>query len=174
MIIAFFDGATEPINPGGSMGIGAVVFRTSQPEIIPMNGTIYFKRDNTWEQLFEHAECIHKGERGFEITSNNVAEYIAFTKVVEFILLDMAKDKNETIYILGDSKLVVEQMSNRWKMKAGIYIKFAKKAQELFIELKRRNTNVNVHWISRDNNLADEVSKRDMIKRGVKFRIQPL
>jgi ribonuclease HI len=171
MIIAFFDGATEPINPGGSMGIGAIIFRATNPEIIPLNGTVFFKREENWEQLYEHAECIHPGERGFKMTSNNVAEYIAFTKVVEYLISNEIK---ETVYILGDSKLVVEQMVGSWRMKGGIYIKFAKKAQQLFTDYYAMNRNVNLHWISRDNNIADEVSKRDMIKRGVKFKIQPL
>lgn len=172
MIIAFFDGACEPKNPGGSMGIGSILFRVDLPEIAIMNATVYFKRDDTWQQVFEHSECIHPGERGFSMTSNNVAEYIAFTKVLEYLI--KAEIFSETVYILGDSKLVVEQMENRWRMKKGIYIKFAQKAHELYDKYCELNRSVNLYWISRDHNIADEVSKRNMIKRGVKFKIQPL
>ncbi len=55
-IRAYFDGACEPINPGGTIGFGAVIFDYAGHEI--------------W-----HASGISRPNDGPQQTSSNVAEY---------------------------------------------------------------------------------------------------
>jgi ribonuclease HI len=103
--------------------------------------------------------------------SNNVAEYQAFgwtiTKLLEII------PAKSTIAIFGDSKLVVCQMRGEWKMKQGAYLTHARKAKEMLKRLCEK-CDIFLQWIPREQNgIADELSKRCMIKNNVEFRIQP-
>ena len=93
----YFDGACEPINPGGAIGAGIYIVgsrRTYKDKYF-----IPCKPENT----------------------NNVAEYIALIKVLEF----MANKSGCRIEIFGDSMLVIMQMTGRWKIKHGAYKEYA-------------------------------------------------
>ena len=59
MIKGYFDGACEPINPYGNMGIGAILLK-----------------DN--ETIFSHSEFVPASKSN----SNNVAEYMALEKIL--------------------------------------------------------------------------------------------
>lgn len=146
-----FDGACEPKNPNGNMGMGCVIFDIT-----------------TGEEVFSHSSCIFLGEYGHSQTSNNLAEYLALIEGLTYLY-----DNNltsESIRCYGDSKLVVNQMSGYWKIKEGIYVKAALEAKEMLSEF----SNINFQWIPREeNNLADDLSKKSMIERKVEFRIQP-
>jgi len=153
LIKAYFDGCCEPINPGGTASYGAVVFEGN-------------------ERIWEKSEIFVPKPGQKTVTSNNVAEYLAFTAILEYLLsCGMAK---RPVMIFGDSKLVINQMlpgnDKAWKIRAGHYVPFAKKARKLV----RRFRNISGEWIPRDkNNIADELSKRELRKAGVEFRIQP-
>lgn len=78
--------------------------------------------------------------------------------------------------IRGDSKLVICQMfiacgyRRKWQMKKGYYLPIALKCKELI----KQFPNITGEWIPREeNNLADELSKAELKKVGVQFRIQP-
>ena len=149
-IIAYFDGACEPVNPGGTASFGAVVF---------VDG------NRVWEtsQIFYPI----KGKENE--TSNNVAEYSGFVSILEY-LLEMGYEKEE-IHVFGDSNLVIKQMFGTWKMRKGFYIPIAKKAKVLVKKFK----NMKGFWIPREeNSIADELSKAELIKAGIEFKIQPL
>lgn len=148
MITGYFDGACEPKNPNGHMGIGAILF------------------DND-EIIHKHSKCIKFGEDGFTSTSNNVAEYLAFINLIEKLIELNYHERNIILY--GDSKLVVEQMLGNWRIKKGIYVEHAWKAKKLIASFKK----INIQWIPREKNqLADDLSKLKMVERGVEFKIQ--
>lgn len=156
MITAYFDGACEPVNPGGWASFGAVVYKD--------DSELW-----TCSKLFVPIKGREKE------TSNNVAEYSGFLSILEFLKeQELQKDK---IQIYGDSNLVICQMfgdvkrhGKLWKMKKGFYIPIAMKAKILLKEF----SDIKGSWIPREQNgVADKLSKAELLKAGVEFRIQP-
>jgi ribonuclease HI len=149
-ILCYFDGMCEPVNPGGTAGFGAVVF---------------IDNERVWE-----CSRVFKPIPGREHeTSNNVAEYSGFLAILQYLLEN--KLDGESVTIKGDSKLVIEQMQGHWKMRKGFYKPIAHEAK---IALKRFSRHPNLVWIPREENgIADELSKAEVKKAGVTFRIQP-
>src|SRR5438477_1753300 len=149
MYTAYFDGACEPINPGGTASYGAVIFRDGK-------------------RIWECSE-IYKPEPGHQReTSNNVAEYAALIAVLEWFADHELFDAEIQIY--GDSKLVIEQLFGNWKIKGGFYASLARRARELI----RRFSNIRGQHIPRERNgIADELSKAALKRAGVKLRLQP-
>lgn len=142
-IEVWFDGACEPVNPGGHGSWGAVV---------RVNGV------SVWQ---DGGYC----GSGSKI-SNNVAEYqgliAAVTKAIDF---------DGDIVVRGDSKLVIMQMQGKWKARGGLYLPFYEEAKALVNEHRKR---LKFQWVPRDENaVCDELSKKVLKDRGVKFRIQP-
>lgn len=130
----YFDGACGPRNPGGRCGCGAVIFKNR--EIIK-------------EIAVEYIPEIKKE------TSNNIAEYYALLKALEFLIKEGLQDS--VIQVFGDSKLVINQMKGVWKIRAGLYLEqavYTKRALEKF-------SNIRFKWIPREQNiLADNLSKK--------------
>lgn len=148
--ICYFDGACEPRNPGGNMGIGAIILDKEKNIISKLSRYIRTTPNN----------------------SNNVAEYQGFGWVITE--LNRLIPKGATILIHGDSKLVIEQMNGNWQIKKGFYVQFAHRSKVILEELKSK-CKVEIRWIPRaQNELADELSKSPMIENGCEFRIQPL
>ncbi len=148
-IEAFFDGCCEPVNPGGTAAFGAVVFQDGR---------------RVWE-----CSRIFVPQKGREAeTSNNVAEYSGFLSILEYL-----KEQGlvrESILIKGDSNLVIQQMRGNWRIRQGHYVPLARRALGMVREFPK----LELKWISRDlNDIADELSKRELKKAGVKFRLQP-
>ncbi|AIT61529.1 bifunctional RNase H/acid phosphatase [Corynebacterium doosanense] len=86
-----------------------------------------------------------------EPTSNNVAEYRGLIEGLR-AAVDLGADE---AYVFMDSKLVVEQMSGRWKIKHPDMQKLALEARDLAAKLKA----VNYTWIPRaQNKQADALS----------------
>lgn len=142
-IVAYFDGACAPKNPGGTISYGAVVRRGS-------------------EWILEEGKTYSMPVGKEKETSNNVAEYRGLITVLYFLI---GKGwKNEKITIYGDSKLVIEQMSGNWGIKSGLYYDHAIKAAELvalFPEIK-------FQWIPREKNTkADDLSKAALESVGI-------
>ena len=89
------------------------------------------------------------------IASNNVAEYKAMIAGVRRAL---EIDPDAELHIRMDSKLVVEQMSGRWKIKHPDMAELAAQARELLI-----GTPVKFEWIPRlDNSRADKLANLAM------------
>ena len=149
MIEAFFDGCCEPVNPGGTAAYGAVIFRDGQ-------------------RIWSQSQIFFPMKGRERETSNNVAEYNGFLAIL--ICLEGMGAEQEEIQVYGDSNLVIQQMSGRWRIKQGYYVPFALTAKKLIQKFPR----LKLHWIPREeNSLADELSKAELKKAGVKFRIQP-
>ncbi|MFC5501786.1 reverse transcriptase-like protein [Lysinimonas soli] len=91
------------------------------------------------------------------IASNNVAEYRALiagvTKAIEI-------DPHAVLHVRMDSKLVVEQMSGRWKIKHPDMADLAAEAREIL-----SGTPVKFEWIPREqNSRADRLANEAMDK----------
>lgn len=142
-IEAWFDGCCEPENPGGHAAYGALV---------KVNGEI----------KFSGGEYVGFGDG----ISNNVAEYSG----VACVLREIAKYEGQAI-VRGDSKLVIQQLSGRWKIHGGMYVPYYQAAMELLKPIKGR---VIFEWIRRNfNQECDDLSKKVLRDRGVRFMIQP-
>ena len=155
MIKVYFDGACEPVNPGGTAAYGVAIYR-GKKNLIKMS------------KVFKPVKGKEKE------TSNNVAEYAGFLDALEWLIKNNLNE--EKILIFSDSKLVICQMfgdpeiGRNWRIIKGFYKPVALEAKELLSIF----TNIRGQWIPREENyLADELSKAELIKRGVEFKIQP-
>ena len=89
------------------------------------------------------------------IATNNVAEYQALIFALEAAF---EIDANAEVLVRMDSKLVVEQMSGRWKIKHPDMLSLGAKVQQLIA-----NKNVQFLWIPREQNvLADALANKAM------------
>lgn len=89
------------------------------------------------------------------IASNNVAEYKAMIAGVRRAL---ELDPDAELHIRMDSKLVVEQMSGRWKIKHPAMADLAQEARELLT-----GTPVRFEWVPRlENSRADKLANLAM------------
>lgn len=139
---ANFDGACEPINPGGWGGWGFAIVDGAGAEVLARGGVL---------------------ERSAAMT-NNVAEYTAALECVR-AWLELGIDG--PILVRGDSKLVIEQMSGRWKAKQGAYLAVYRELREL---VDRTAVRVTWAWVPRTENArADELSKQELVRRGVRI-----
>ncbi|MES2170087.1 MAG: reverse transcriptase-like protein [Actinomycetota bacterium] len=87
--------------------------------------------------------------------TNNVAEY---TALVEGIRKALAIDPDAELHVRMDSKLVIEQMSGRWKIKHPDMAELAAQARALLT-----GTPVKFEWVPRlQNSRADAVANRCM------------
>jgi ribonuclease HI len=92
------------------------------------------------------------------ITTNNVAEY---NGMIAGVRKALAIDPNAVLHVRLDSKLVVEQMSGRWKIKHPGMAELAAQARELLT-----GTPVSFEWIPREKNArADRLANESMDKK---------
>lgn len=129
-----FDGSCMPFNPGGNMGFGIV---------IKQDGVIIHS-----DTQFEPANPNN---------SNNVAEYRACLNGLKWLFDNGFKDDDVTV--LGDSNLVIQQMSGAWRAKAGMYLP----TYRLAVELSKQFTKIKYRWIPRkENDEADQLSRSEV------------
>ena len=132
MIVVHIDGLCEPINPGGTSTFGYVI------------------RDDSGGVLARKSGIVGKGPA----MSSNVAEYAALCEALEFLLKKNLE--NSSIEVRGDSALVMNQMSDKWKFRKGLY---REKYQEA-VRLRAQFTDLRFLWIPREENEeADELSR---------------
>ena len=153
-IEAWFDGCCEPRNPGGHAAWGAVVH---------VDGV----------SVYRDGGYCGSGPG----MSNNVAEYSGFVAALKEALKYDGK-----IHVRGDSRLVVCHLDVKaarklgygglWKMNGGLYLPFYREAKALVDQHRGR---ISLEWIPRDlNEICDVLSKKELLDRGVVFRIQPI
>ena len=127
----YFDGACEPVNPGGLISWGWLL-RSAE-------GVIF------------DSDCGADGRRGPENTSN-VAEYKALIAGLEAAAEGQVKE----LHVLGDSKLVIKQMQGEWGCKSERLRPLYDRAWELQGEFDR----IGFEWIPRERNQeADELTE---------------
>jgi len=143
MIEGYFDGCMEPKNPGGHGAWGGVVI---------IDG----------KTVWSSGGYIGSGPK----YSNNCSEYAGATAVIQECL------KHDGVCIIkGDSKLVIMQLSKRWKVRGGLYRPFYEEAMVWWNKLKPR---AKLQWVPRkENSLCDALSKKVLKDMGIRFRIQP-
>lgn len=139
----YFDGACEPVNPGGSIGWGFI--------------------------LLDKWGAILKQDHGFvsakHWTSNNVAEYMAAGAAVKAY---KELGREGPLYLHGDSKLVVKQMRLEWNTnESKLYYPVYVRLVELLATCEFK---IDWTWIPRkDNSIADELSKKSLVDQGVEL-----
>jgi ribonuclease HI len=127
-----FDGGANP-NPG------------------PCAGAYIISKIDTQDVLFEGGTFINQG-------TNNVGEYMGLLGG-----LKVCKENHlDNILIQGDSKLVVYQVSNKWKINYDHIRKLYNEIQDLlkhFVSVSIR------HVYREENNRADELSDETLDKK---------
>ena len=121
---AWFDGACGPVNPGGTATYGVM--------IKDQDGTVL-----VWEHGF-----VGEGSA----MSNNLAEYAGVLHVLKYL---RSRPPGRVI-IHGDSKLVINQLNGKWRIRKGLYLSIAMEAKELLAHLKGLGWQINFCWIPRD------------------------
>lgn len=144
MITVFFDGACEPKNPGGTASYGFII-------------------QEDGKELYRESKIVCSGPTA----SNNVAEYNGLINALRWLYFNKHQDKK--ILCKGDSMLVVQQMSGAWGINKGLYVPYAEKCKDALKYFK----DISLEWVSRDYNIADDISKGALRAAGIKFRIQP-
>jgi ribonuclease HI len=143
MIEGWFDGVCEPYNPGGHAAFG-ILLRVDGNPVVARSGYVGFG----------------------DGMSNNVAEFSGFIA----LMIEVKKFPGIAM-IRGDSKLVINTLSGKWKVKQGLYVPYFTQARNLF-EVERER--IGIEWISRDDNgECDQLSKAELKDRGIRLRIQP-
>ena len=132
MIQVNIDGLCQPINPGG---IACYAF------IIKKNGTTI------------HSGYGVAGEPFSKDSTNNVAEYTALAKALEWLVANNLV--SEKVEIKGDSKLVVNQLAGIYKVKGKRIIPLYKQV----LLLKTKFSDIEIRWIPRgENKEADRLT----------------
>ena len=125
LIEVYFDGLCQPINPGG---IACYAF------VVKSNGKTL------------HRDCGVAGEPFSKDSTNNVAEYTALAKALEWLVANkLASDKVE---VKSDSQLVVNQLSGNFKVKARRIVPLYRKV----LLLKAKFANIEIKWVPREEN----------------------
>lgn len=125
MIKVYFDGACEPINPGGIATFGYVIFRD-------------------YEKIIEGKGIA--SEPFSSQASNNVAEYTALIKALEWLISN--NYKNDNVHVCGDSQLTIRQMTGKYAVKAERLLPLYARAQELAAQFG----SIKFEWIPREKN----------------------
>ena len=129
-------------NPGNA-GYGAVVLDAVSGEVIA-----------------ERAESVG-------IASNNVAEYAG---LVAGLSAARTIDPGAEVTVRLDSKLLVEQMTGRWKIKAHDLRRLALEARDVAAELSAAGGSVTYTWIPRaENSAADALANSAMDGQSVNW-----
>jgi len=134
IIEVYFDGACEPVNPGGIATFGFVIYK-----------------DGEMLKAGKGLAC----EPFSSYASNNVAEYTAMLKALEFMIEHGLCDEHVQITVKGDSQLTIRQMNGIYAVRAPRIIPLFKKAKELTKKIK----NIRFVWVPREQNtVADDLS----------------
>ena len=125
LIEVYFDGLCQPINPGG---ISCYAF------VVKSGGRLL------------HSAYGVAGEPFSDESTNNVAEYTAFIKALQWLLennLGRAK-----VEIKSDSQLIVNQLTGDYKVKSKRIISLYKQV----LLLKSKFQDIQIKWIPREKN----------------------
>jgi ribonuclease HI len=143
-ILAWFDGACEPVNPAGTASFGVVIKHK--------DGTV----------LLRDADMVGRGKA----MSNNVAEYAGVLRILKY--LSSRPPGRATIH--GDSNLVINQLNGRWRIKKGLYLAIATETKELLAYLRELGWQINFCWIPREQNEECDALSRTDVPRARRWR----
>ncbi|GAA6527816.1 reverse transcriptase-like protein [Intrasporangium sp. DVR] len=88
------------------------------------------------------------------VASNNVAEYSGLLAGLQAVL---EIDPTARVHVRMDSKLVIEQMSGRWKVKHEDMRRLAGQVREVLQEIEAAGGSVVFEWIPRERNKAADL-----------------
>lgn len=147
VVTLYFDGACEPVNPGGIGTYGFVI---------------------RWEDYVQQGGGVAGSGRGM---TNNVAEYTALGKGLRWLADNQGLEPpvfapvlttRDTLLIRGDSKLVVSQLAGAWRCNHEHLRKLRDRCLEL---LKILGCRWQTEWIPRDQNAeADALSVKAWVE----------
>lgn len=140
MIEARFAGVCQPFNPGGHAAFGIIVKADDLP-IVERSGYVGF---------------------GPEM-STNVAEFEGFIAALEAI----KGHEGGPRVIRGSSRLVVNTLLGKWKVKAGLYVPYFTKARAIY-ELERERVRLEIGDI---NSEVEKLALQELKNRGIRLRI---
>lgn len=127
-LFLFVDGGAEPTNPGTAT-----------------SGLVFY--DKNQNVIFEKGEVVQDGG---PTATNNFGEYSALYLALEWLC---NKKWNGELIVKADSKLLVEQVNNRWKCNLPHLQQLRKKIWELLEILNLQlEKNCKLSWISRKQN----------------------
>jgi ribonuclease HI len=135
VLVLYFDGLCEPINPGGIACYGFVIYSDGV-------------------KVHEVGGFVGAGMFGDDV-SNNVAEYTALIKGLEWLIENRMTDDEVIVY--GDSRLVIYQLNNLYAVRAYRIIPLYERVQKLIPLFKK----IVFRWIPREENIeADRLSRK--------------
>lgn len=136
-ITIYFDGACEPINPGGIATVG------------------WYILDEQGSDLAQGHSVIKRGAGA----TNNYAEWCALGFALKWLLENYKNNSSDkSLLIHGDSQLVCNQFSQTWACNAEHLQKLRDRCWWIVNELKLKTWRA--EWIPRERNeRADELSK---------------
>jgi ribonuclease HI len=136
VVTVHFDGACQPPRGGGFAAYGFTV---------------------DGEQL-DHEESGLAVTPGSERATNNIAEYTAAIRALEYLL---GRGYRGTVVMIGDSQLVIRQMSGEYEVRA----EHLRAYHDRLAALVGRFEEVRFSWVAREENQrADELSKAGIEK----------
>ena len=138
--LAWFDGACEPVNPGGTASFGVVI------------------KDKDGIVLLREHGVVGKGKA----MSNNVAEYAGVLHILKYL----SSRPPGRVTIHGDSNLVINQLNGKSRVNKGLYLAIAIETRELLAHLRDRGWQISFCWIPRERNEeCDRLSKKTAAKQ---------
>lgn len=112
MICLYFDGGFRASSKRCGCGAWAVRTEGSQDAA----GSVVF--EGAWRLGDPSSDSATGGGSAPVLLTNNVAEYMGLIKGLETLLERVPASERCPLRVLGDSKLVVEQCSRRWAIRA--------------------------------------------------------
>jgi ribonuclease HI len=107
-------------------------------------------------------DCIFEKGVFLENCSNNFAEYLALIQALNYAM--EADYKNVELY--SDSKLIVEQVTGRWKVKSPELRELANSAIDRVQKMRKAGVQVTLTWIPREKNVhADSLANLAMDRK---------
>lgn len=100
---------------------------------------------------------LHEEGEQIGVTTNNVAEYTAVLKAFEYVIKRFFRKVPHKIEVVADSRLVVEQLSGRFKIKSEKLLPIFDKIKSMEFDLGQ----VTYRSVPREENfLADRLANR--------------
>ena len=142
MINAFFDGACEPVNPGGLVSVG-------------------YHYELNGEDHFGHFISFSGGESA----TNQVAEYTALGALLVDVLSnqDQVSTEERVLIANGDNQSVVNIFNGRWRANAPNLKPIAGLVHMIRYAMLKSGWTVAANWIPRTENVrADKLSRKSL------------
>ena len=138
MIEVYIDGLCQPVNPGG-IACYAFIVKKEGKNIKSDYGVA--------------------GDPFTKDATNNVAEYTALVKALEWLLANNLN--SDSVQINSDSQLVVKQLSGEYKVKSKRILPFYREV----LLLKKKFKDIEIRWIAREENIeADALTNKAYMK----------